>query len=251
MPIIASGRIASWEGGSLWVFDVPAGAPDRNQTHTHHAYQLTFAVEGAFTLHLEDRALSGPLAIIAPDAPHAFEARGLVALLFVEPESSTGRALSRMLHGAPGLDIALAAGAADAVKAAFRPDQACTEALRVVGQRLYRDLTGNARAPEPDRRVRDMIKWAIAHLDAQPGIAAAAKHVGLSTSRASHLFVEQTGLAFRTYVLWLRLQRATDAYARGESLTAAAQFGGFADSAHLSRTFRRMFGLSAADLQIS
>jgi AraC-like DNA-binding protein len=35
------------------------------------------------------------------------------------------------------------------------------------------------------------------------------------------------------------------------SLTQAAQEAGFADSAHLSRTFKRMFGLPAASLEIS
>jgi len=79
----------------------------------------------------------------------------------------------------------------------------------------------------------------------------AAGHVGLSPSRASHLFVEQTGLPFRAYVLWLRLVRAVDAHAKGLSLTEAAHEAGFADSAHLSRAFRRMFGLPAASLEMA
>ncbi|MEJ0022042.1 MAG: helix-turn-helix domain-containing protein [Alphaproteobacteria bacterium] len=82
------------------------------------------------------------------------------------------------------------------------------------------------------------------------GIAEAAKQVGLSNARASHLFVEQTGLAFRTYLLWLRLIRAVDRYSAGASLTDAAHEAGFSDSAHFSRTFRRMFGLSAASLDL-
>jgi AraC-like DNA-binding protein len=79
-------------------------------------------------------------------------------------------------------------------------------------------------------------------------LAAAAVH--LSHSRARHLFVEHTGLPFKTYVLWLRLQRAVTLYASGSSLTEAAHQSGFADSAHLSRTFRRTFGLPAAALRL-
>jgi AraC-like DNA-binding protein len=96
-----------------------------------------------------------------------------------------------------------------------------------------------------------MIKWAGEHLDSGLGIHEAARGVGLSPSRASHLFVEETGLPFRTYVLWLRLMRAVDAHTSGLSLTDAAQEAGFADSAHLSRTFKRMFGLPAASLDMS
>ena len=63
--------------------------------------------------------------------------------------------------------------------------------------------------------------------------------------------MEETGLPFRTYVLWLRVVRAVDAHTKGASLTEAAQEAGFADSAHLSRTFKRMFGLPAASLEMS
>jgi AraC-like DNA-binding protein len=58
------------------------------------------------------------------------------------------------------------------------------------------------------------------------------------------------GLAFRHYVLWLRLNRAVEAFAGGESLTTAAYHAGFADSAHLSRTFRRMYGMAAGTLRL-
>ena len=56
METIATGRIAVWEGGSLWVFDVP-GAPDatsRTEMHAHHAFQLTFSLGGNLSFKLED-----------------------------------------------------------------------------------------------------------------------------------------------------------------------------------------------------
>lgn len=253
MTVLASGQISFWEGGSLWVFDVPPGpdTPNRNDLHAHHAFQVTFALDGQFKLHLEDRILGGPLAVVAPNVNHAFEAQGFVALLFVEPEGRAGRALRTSLAGAPGRELEPLPDAAEAIARAFRDAPDTRLALRATGEALIGQIAGRAHIPEPDRRVRQMIRWAGANLDAQPGINEAAKQVGLSAGRASHLFVEQTGLPFRTYVLWLRLVRATDAYARGESLTAAAQEAGFADSAHLSRTFRRMFGLSAAALELS
>jgi AraC-like DNA-binding protein len=73
----------------------------------------------------------------------------------------------------------------------------------------------------------------------------------LSAARLRHLFVEQTGLPFKTYVLWLRLTRAVERMAAGRSLTQAAHEAGFADSAHFSRTFKRMFGIAPAGLRIS
>jgi AraC family transcriptional regulator len=63
--------------------------------------------------------------------------------------------------------------------------------------------------------------------------------------------VEHTGLPFRTYLLWLRLTKAVGVFAGGRSLTEAAHEAGFADSAHFSRTFRRMFGTQAAALRVT
>jgi AraC-like DNA-binding protein len=59
----------------------------------------------------------------------------------------------------------------------------------------------------------------------------------------------ETGVSFRAYLLWLRLECALAAYVRGTSLTDAAHAGGFADSAHLSRTFKRMFGITPASVR--
>lgn len=72
--------------------------------------------------------------------------------------------------------------------------------------------------------------------------------VHLSPSRLRHLFVQETGTTYRGYVLWLRINRAVVEMMDGRSWTEAAHETGFADSAHLSRTFRRMFGISPAML---
>lgn len=255
METIAAGRIAFWEGGSLWVFSVPGGvgAPTRNAMHAHHAFQLTFSMGGAFSLHLDDGVLGGPNAVVAPDIKHAFEARGLVALLFIEPESRAGRSLHELMRGRPGASISAeeARDAPSLIKLAFEDASDPVGALREAGVKIVNRIAGHVRTIEPDRRVRQIIRWATDNLDGAVAMAAAARSVELSPSRASHLFVEETGLPFRTYVLWLRLVRAVDAHARGASLTEAAQEAGFADSAHLSRTFKRMFGLPAAALEIS
>lgn len=252
MKTIAAGRVAFWEGGSLWVVDVAAEAPSRNDMHAHHAFQLTFSLGGEFRLHLEDRVVPGPFAVVAPDAPHAFEARGLVALLFVEPEGPAGRALGHLIAGEPAsaIDRDRVQDAPDLISQAFEHPVDARDKLREVGRLICNRIASHVRTVEPDRRVRQIIKWATDNLDGTLSIDQAAEAVGLSPSRTSHLFVEETGLPFRTYVLWLRLKRAVDAHNEGLDLTSAAQAAGFADSAHLSRTFKRMFGLPAASLDM-
>ncbi len=255
MKKVASGRIAFWEGGSLWVLRGAHGdeIPHLTDSHEHHAFQLTFALDGAIRFHLGDRILPGPYTIIAPDVPHALEAQGFLALLFIEPESRPGRTLSKLLGGMPAaqLEAGQVQDAPQLIARAFDNPADPVAALREVGLTICNRIAGHERATEPDRRVRQMLRWARENLETPLAISAAAKSVGLSPGRASHLFVEETGLPFRTYVLWLRLVRAVDAYSGSQSLTHAAHAAGFADSAHLSRTFRRMFGLPAAALAIS
>ena len=77
-----------------------------------------------------------------------------------------------------------------------------------------------------------------------------AKAANLSPERFRHLFVEETGMPLRTYVLWRRLLHVWTLLMSGETLSAAAHAAGFADSAHLSRTARTMFGLPPSVLQM-
>ena len=71
-----------------------------------------------------------------------------------------------------------------------------------------------------------------------------ASSVFLSPSRFAHLFSETVGLPFRRYVLWRKVCRALQVVSRGATLSSAAHRSGFSDSAHLTRTFYQMFGIS-------
>jgi AraC-like DNA-binding protein len=122
--------------------------------------------------------------------------------------------------------------------------------LLALGRSLVARLAGTVVADMPDARVQEIIAYATERLDTRITLNAVARKMGLSPGRARHLFVEQTGLPFRTYLLWLRIMKAVGSFAGGSSLTEAAHEAGFADSAHFSRTFRRMFGLPAAALRI-
>ena len=64
-----------------------------------------------------------------------------------------------------------------------------------------------------------------------------------------HVFTESVGIPLRPYLLWLKLQRAATSIVNGVRLTEAAFEAGFADSAHMSRTFKRMFGMTPSALQ--
>lgn len=243
-------KLGMAQGVSVWVLEAPAGFGD-SHVHAHHAIQITVSLSGALMLADATTTLRAPAIAVAADAPHRFEGDGLLIFIFVEPESRAGRALDRMLFaGAP-----LTAIDGEALAPVLAPLSATFEAglsaqdLLAAGHAAVQRLAPGGPVPLPDARIRRVIEQAAVRLDGSLENAAAAAGVHLSPSRLRHLFVEQTGLAFKTYQLWLRLVRAIDVYAQGKSLTEAAHEAGFSDSAHFSRTFKRTFGLPATTLE--
>jgi AraC-like DNA-binding protein len=173
-----------------------------------------------------------------------------VVHLFVEPESREGRVLQNRYGGIESLEGEAVRRAAERLGSLFA-QRARDASLVDEGRALIRALAGGDEAAQPlDPRIARAIEVLRTRLDHAARLSEAARTVHLSPERFRHLFLEQTGMRFRPYVLWLRLERALEAYAAGQSLTDAAQAGGFADSAHLSRTFRRMFGVAPASLTI-
>ena len=254
----AYGRMVFWEGASLWVLGTRPGEGPYTKTkfHAHHAVQVTLSLRGWFTLENHDRQVGGEgeAAAVAPDTEHALAGEGMVAHLYVDPEGEPGRELQRTLFSGETLvsiPAARLAGLPARLRAGFESPQRSDQSLIDLGRAVLARLApGSDRDERPEARVRRMSAWAAGRLDTPVSLADAAAHVGLSTGRARHLFVEETGLPFRTYVLWRRLMRAAELFSAGSSLTDAAQGAGFSDSSHLSRTFRRMFGITADSLSL-
>lgn len=253
MRIEGRGEIAVWEGASLWILEAEqeTGGTDH---HAHHAIQITLSLDGDFELRTEDQAMRGPAVAVAADADHIFEARGRAAFLFVDPETAAGTAISAGLFGTGRLAAipqARIASHIQSLRAYSDSSGGHGGGLAELGRIIAADLAGGF-VPKPlDRRVEAMIAYAHANLEGPVTLSDAVASIGLSPSRLRHLFADQTGLPFKTYVLWLRIGKAVEAYASGKSLTEAAHEAGFADSAHFSRTFRRTFGLPAAALRVN
>ena len=259
MTTRAYGRMVFWEGASLWILGTRPGEGPYPKTafHAHHAVQVTLSLRGTFQLESRERELGsdGGAAAVAPDTEHAFTGEGLIAHLFIDPEGQPGRVVQRIWLAAATVVSIAAAELGDLparLRSAFEAPRRNDKALIDLGRALLARLApGSERDERPEARVRRMSAWAAARLDTPVSLVDAASHVGLSTGRARHLFVEETGLPFRTYLLWLRLNRAVELFSGGSSLTEAAHGAGFSDSSHLSRTFRRMFGIAADSLRVS
>jgi AraC-like DNA-binding protein len=249
MKLLGHGQINLWRGGSLWIGLVKSSA----DVHAHHAIQLSIGLKGRVRF-LSAKAAHWTeydAALVPPHIRHAFDAEGsVVANIFCEPESVVGRTLiarfgSQAIAAIPTPDAATAARRLRESYAANEPD----DALNATAQSVLTDLADAAEtAPTTDPRVLKAIAEIERRLDRSITLGEIARVVHLSPSRFRHLFVAETGVPFRPYVLWLRLQSALECALAGASWTEAAHSANFADSAHLTRTFKRMFGVAPASL---
>jgi AraC family transcriptional regulator len=246
----ATGRILLWRGGSLWIglAGEPAGM------HAHHAVQITLPFNGgAARFQMPGgRWKSYPRAIVAAQQPHAFEARGqLMAQIFVEPESRDGRALQTRYRAQRIATLEDSLSPEVESLAAGYEARASNADLIALAQSAVRKLAGASptSASAPDARIAHALELIRKRLGGPVSLKGIAQAVHLSPERFRHLFMEETGVGFRPYVLWQRLETALAAYVGGSTLTEAAQDAGFSDSAHFSRTFRKMFGIAPASVR--
>jgi AraC-like DNA-binding protein len=214
--------------------------------HRHHCVQLVMAMRGTLLIRgvADDQWIRCGAALVRPDAVHEVDARDTTVLIgFVDSESELGAALTDRIKG----------------------DICCISETQVGRWRVA--LGGTPREARVARWVTTQLLHRRRPVRIHPGVRLVLKHLrenpsddfslktlarisGLSRSRFMHVFTESMGTPLRPYILWLRLQRACCDLMAGASVTVAAHSAGFSDAAHLTRTFRRMLGMTPSDLAL-
>ena len=182
-----------------------AGSIGPTDSHAHHAVQIITATTALTVLDERGTRHCGTKVVVPADALHRIEVGAQEGtVVFLEPESAPGEA-------------------------------AHSRAVR----------SGWTVTPVLSSSRRRALATVVDELVAAGSVSGTelAAQLGLSASRLTHLFTEQVGIPLRRYVLWSRLRAAITRVQAGDDLTGAAHGAGFADSAHLTRTTREMFGL--------
>lgn len=114
------------------------------------------------------------------------------------------------------------------------------------------DWVGTGFQPQGDvDAIHDAVSRAATMLRDSQGdaisIASVADEVGLRPSELSRRFKAYHRVTPEAYRKQVRLARATRSLAGGSPVVVAAHEAGFADTAHLSRTFREQYGVTPSD----
>ena len=251
---IGTGQFVSWDGGCLFI---SRRAVNIVPVHAHYATQVAFGSEPGLRFRPSERdpwtAYEG--VVIASRQPHSMDSTVVPfnAVLFVEPETREGRALHERFGdaGIAALPAELLAEVRPALFASWQEDRG-TNAVVDAARAVIRKLTGGVvPSVTTDERILRATSYIRSHLDAPLSLEEVASVACLSPSRFRHLFVEQTGMALRPYILWRRFLHVWELLSSNTTLSAAAHAAGFADAAHLSRTSRRMFGFPPSGLRFA
>lgn len=244
------GDFVAWTGGCAFIGAGGAAVAP----HAHYAIQLVVGAPQGL------RVQSGrhgpwqacPAALIPSRALHSIDVTDChwAAVLFVEPETLQGRALATRLRG--GIEVLDADALAVVSKRLYRAwhTEKSLDAVKALCQQVVHDLAHTGAREPSDPRVLAAVEFIRQRVHLPVSLAEVAEVAHLSPSRFRHLFVQETGMPLRTYVLWRRLLHVWVHLMQGESLSTAAHAAGFADSAHLSRTSRAMFGLAPSGLHM-
>ena len=216
--------------------------------HRHFPIQLAFNFEAPLRLKTGDTASFELYFFTIPtDVAHQMVSeQGKHMSILVDPLSRLGRKLKTLFED-PASFLAFHKSVLNTVYPAIRDQLHQFETIHFVNT-IIGSLTGMI-AELPDYPMDSRIHQAISNCRAAGGKGLGADDLSgwtaLSQSRARHLFKEETGLAFSRYLKWLKTMEALRfTCALNVNLTEAAHMAGFSDSAHLSRTFREMFGLT-------
>ena len=235
--------------------------------HSHESYSFGVTETGAqaFTCR-HGRHVSGRGMVMAfnPDDPHDGHAAGdggfTYRMVHIWPEffaSLTGTPLPlfrspviedpAVAESVRGLHLALTGRATELER---------YERLAGTARLLLRHASGRGSRPGPPdlrvaARVRDLIHDAAADLTAAASLTAGdlAAAAGCSRFAAYRAFSQAYGLAPSDYQRQLRIRAARRLLSDGVSPARAAAEAGFADQAHLTRWFRRYYGVTPGAYQ--
>lgn len=220
--------------------------PD-NELHQHHAAQICMSL-GANPLRYRSSNSSDWIeaqgVVIPPDHPHQIETGvNRVLALYVEPDSD---------------DYPLNIKKGDIRQLKIRGNEVAAFADRLAAcndANLAWNLSVSKLNIDIDRisKVRDSrVGTVIETIRGNPGDSYTAQElassVQLSASRLSHIFKRHVGVPIRRFIVWSRLRTVVEHASQGSTLTDAALAAGFADAAHMSNSFHRMFGFAPSAL---
>lgn len=209
-------------------------------SHSHYAWKVHIGLDAPIwldsaTLNVGEKA--GVRAVVVPPGlEHRIGAIGLALTILVSPGTHSTAWCSSPTPLVPqGAQLRRIVDAGQAWQLLARH-----ETGSLVSELLGLALPPTGVTAQVDARVRRTL----ARLNREPGVGlqALARSERLSLDRLSHLVARDTGTTLKRHALWSRLMCLLSSNRQFPNMSAAAADAGFADHAHMTRTYRSLLG---------
>ncbi len=220
------------------------GSSQQTNIHKHHVLQMAIILSGDYDIDIDNKHIKYSV-FINSNIPHGHTCiKGKQLSIFVEPESYIGEMLQKKYQNKyQELDY-------DRNKLSEIINHLFVESSspELINNHLFSILNLEHHNIELDNRIQELLIRIESSESYNLTVSKILSETNLSESRIRHLFKEHTGISIKKYLLWEKMKNAINHLLGGTSITEAAHFAGFSDSAHMTRTFKEMFGLNPAKL---
>lgn len=238
---------SKWEGGLVLGQGIVTyfGSGALAAAHRHDAVQIVLGLDHFLDLIIDGVAMQLRAAVVPARLEHSLVSTGRTAVILAEPFGRIGEALTTLGRERGGRDLwpQLGAIADQEMRNVVDLETWSITVIETLTGMTYSEAWANVRS-----EILQVRRYVEEHLDGVPRLSEIANVLGFSDRQLRRIIDEELGMPFRRYVLWRRLRLAALQVHRGADLTTAATEAGFSDSAHLSRVFRQMFGLTPSDV---
>lgn len=202
----------------------------RLKRHAHFPIEAVFALSGQLHIGTDNHQYSNiRAALINTNVPHRFCCLNAACqLYFIDPSRDIGQHLLQHF---------------------FRREEEMVviddmEHDRFVDNHITAYDNQNTRFHGIDKRIQRCVEWIEANYAAEGiRVSRLCTIAYLSEGRLAHLFKDQMGISIRQYILWKKIEMGMKHFTEGCSLTDCAYLSGFVDLSHLTKTFKKMFGI--------
>ncbi|MCM1125735.1 MAG: AraC family transcriptional regulator [Lachnospiraceae bacterium] len=214
------------------------------QMHSHYACHILVGLHGNMRVITDTENTVCRGALLPSGMAHTVDSFGKPLLVFLLDTTSTA---AEQIQSFTLLDEQIAEEIAGLYQklAVIEPEKNYGDFLAKV-----MDLAGihGGGSRITDERIIQAVRFVEKHLRGNVTAKQTAGEVFLSESRFSHLFREQTGIAFSSYLVFRKLFCAYMQIAEGASITEASLAAGFSTPSHFATVNKKMFGITATDL---
>jgi AraC-like DNA-binding protein len=222
------------------------------EAHQHTFIQVTIALENHFQIEVQGEIISTAGIVLDSNVTHRLQGSGQpLVLLLIDSTSQIATAFKQYMgkRDYASFPEELSKEVAEHIKTRL-PLIHVAETYRVFLQELmmlfHLDFTQTAIT---DARIKELIQHMKDCSDSEHSIRNYAEQFGLSSSRLSHLFKENTGISLSGYLVLHKMQKACYLIFQGTSITEAAVAAGFDTPSHFANTSKRLLGMTAKDIR--